>query len=223
MMVFGINAHGEPGAQWLVIDEDGKALDTATLPAGLQWSIENSDASLLTTLVGITVKVLCTASNLMGAGLVAEGKLKNGFIVKFTGCQTFLNGSKTPSAACVPHSAGAPAETVETKPLKGLIVLHTGKVKLVLVEPEMGETMATLLMGEACALGESISVNGKLYLKDCENALEIPQVEHLVEQGPLTDLWVQKKTAEHAVTLDGSAITLIGGLHLNRPWAGMPG
>jgi hypothetical protein len=72
------------------------------------------------------------ASSLMGAGLVAEGKLKNGFIVKFTGCKTFLNG--TLSAECAPHSAGAPAETGETKPLKGLIVLHTGKVKLVVTK-----------------------------------------------------------------------------------------
>jgi hypothetical protein len=114
MMAFGINAQGEPGAQWLIIDEDGKALDTATLPGGLQWSIENGDASLLTTLLTVSIKVLCTASGLMGAGLVAEGKLKNGFIVKFTGCKTFLNG--TLSAECAPHSSGAPAETVETNP-----------------------------------------------------------------------------------------------------------
>lgn len=220
-MVFGMSAHGEPGAQWLIIDEDGKALDPAALPAGLQWSLENDDASLLTTLFKIAVKVLCTASSFMGAGLVAEGKLKNGFIVKFTGCQTYLN--ETLSVACAPHSSGAPAGTVETNPLKGLIVLHTGKVKLVLVEPEMGETLATLLMGETCSLPSSIAVKGKLYLKDCENLLEVPLVEHLVEQGPLTDLWVQNKTAEHTVTLDGSANALITGLHLGLSWAGMPG
>src|SRR6476469_2597029 len=222
MMAFGMTAHGEEGAQWLVLDEDGTALDTATLPAGLQWTVEKNDVSLLTTLFKVALKVLCTASSPMGAGLVAEGKLKLGFKAKFTGCQTFLNGSATPSASCVPHSSGAPAGTIETTPLNGLIVLPTGKVKLVLVEPEMGETMATLLMSELCPLGESIPIKGKLYLKDSENMLEAHEVVHLVEQGPLTDLWVLSKTAEHVVTLDGSAEVFLTGLHLDRPWGGMP-
>lgn len=223
LMAIGINAHGESGAQWLLLDKDGTALDPATLPAGIQWEIEKEDVSLLATILKSSFKVLCTASQLTGAGLIAEGKLKIGFKAKFTGCQTFLNGSPTPNGNCVPHSSGAAAGTVETNPLKGLIVLHTGKVKLVLVEPEMGETIATLLMSELCPLGEKISVNGKLYLKDSENMLEAHEVAHLIEQGPLTDLWVQNKTAEHAVTLDGSAEVSLTGLHLGRSWGGMPG
>jgi hypothetical protein len=59
--------------------------------------------------------------------------------------------------------------------------------------PDTSETYATLEFGAECAIGEKVPVIGKLRYKDCENLALTHLVKHLVEVGPLTDLWTISK------------------------------
>ena len=86
----------------------------------------------------------------------------------------------------------------------------------------MGEKFVTIETSEECSVGSKIPVIGKLTLKDCKGAFSTEQTEHLVEQGPLTELWTISKTAEHVATLDGSGILILGGAHAGLKWSGTP-
>jgi len=92
-----------------------------------------------------------------------------------------------------------------------------------LLEPSEGTFFMTLETGEECAIGEKIPILGKLYIKDCENRFEKHQVIHLIEEGPLSEMWVISKTAEHKVKLDGSALVSLTGAHAGLAWGAMPG
>ncbi len=225
-------AQAEPGSIWLILDKDGTLLTTATLPATAQITLEAEDGALLTKILGIKVRILCTAAEAIGASLEKEGKITNGSKVKFTGCKTFLTPSgkaEEESKACSPHTKGAPAGTIETNKLLGLIVLHKlepsgTKDELVLIHPSEGTAFVTFEMEATCPIGEKIPVNGDLLLQDCEKAFLKHQVIHLWVQGPLTELWVLNKNAEHLETsLDGSVLAFLIGPHLNLSWGGDPG
>jgi hypothetical protein len=50
-------------------------------------------------------------------------------------------------------------------------------------------------------------------VKDSENLSLVNLVKHLVEIGPLTELWAISKTAEHVVTVLGSSWVFLTGAH----------
>jgi hypothetical protein len=237
-------AQAEPKSVWLILTLNEKKEVTglktgAELPAEVQGSLENNDGSLLSKIVGIKVKFLCTNATLVGVKLEGEGKLTEGGKVKFTGCATYLNEELAPE--CETHSAGQPVGTILSNEGKGLLVLHTFKIdevknakgeieKIELkegvtrIEPKTPETFVTLTLGAACPIGNNVPIIGKLYVKDCEGKVEEHRVIHLIEElKALTTLWTISKTAEHVATIDGSALVFLTGPHLNDPWGGMPG
>jgi len=135
-----------------------------------------------------------------------------------------------------------------TKLLKDLIILHTTEAEKKegktnpegydRLEPEEGTTFVTIESSAECSFGSKIPVIGKFVFKDCslrvkdkegkETGACIPQgreerVTHLVEEGPLTELWVISKTEEHKSTIDGSAnVFLTGKAHEGLKWSGTP-
>jgi hypothetical protein len=218
--------NAETNSKWLIVDKEEVITDANNLHAATGVSLENNDGSFLTKMLGVNVQILCTAMQvsaggaLLGQGTISEGKLK------FTGCETLIN--KVKNAVCVPHSKGAAAGTIETNWLLGLLVLHILEPggehdELLKVFPSVGTLLATLEMNPECVLGEVVTVNGTVFLKNC-CSFRMHQVKHLLEQGPLTELWVLKKTAEHLESkLDGSGLIFLTGTHQGLLWFGEAG
>jgi hypothetical protein len=179
---------------------------------------------LLTKIAGAEVKILCTGAELVGVKLETEGRLTTGGQAKFTGCETFLNG--TLSAACVPKSKEQPAGTVlseKGKGLMGLFEVHGVNQKLTEIKPEAGENFAVLKFSGECSLPESVPVKGSLFIKDCLGALETESLDHLIEVDNLAShIYVISLTVEHEVELHGSVIVAIKGEPDNdKPWSGL--
>jgi hypothetical protein len=222
VMAFSASAaQAEVGAKWLILETPGGVVkDAAVLLAALGGTLENNTGSLLTKVLGIAVEILCVSLTPKAFHLEKEGSVDGK--LHFDGCLTKLNGVLNTN--CKPKTAGAPEGLIETAALKGLLILHElaggAKDKLVRLEPLVGETFATLNMGAACPIGELIPVRGKFVIKDCKELLLEHKVAHLAEEGPLTDLWVLNKTAEHAAKLDGSTNLFLSGAHEGKEWGG---
>jgi hypothetical protein len=236
LMAFSASAaQAEVGAKWLVLKTEGGALLTdAEIEANKEkivGEIENKTASLLSKVLGLKTQLLCTAGELIDALLAANGSVKAGAKVKFTGCIALKAGTAEKLSGCLPHSAGQAEASgvIETNAFHALIELHelAGGVKhdVTLIIPDnVKEEFLNILMGEECAVGSSLPVFGKLTLWDCveegKGALK-HAVTHLVtEFKPLTKLYTLTDTAEHLETsLDGSAnVKLASG----RSWAIKP-
>jgi len=226
-VVFGVMALAASAAQaslfeWLILNASHT---TATeLKAELVGEKDSADITLLTKEVGIKFAVTCTNFELVGVNLEKEGTLTEGGKVKFTGCEAYGKGTLEEPLGCSVHSTGQPAKTVVSNEGKGGLVLHeisAGVTELVTkLEPKTGENFASFLT-EGCVIPESNPVRGKLFLKDCELKAEVHLVKHLIEQGPLTSLFVGSDTAEHLETsLDGSVWVKLGGPHVTLEWAG---
>jgi hypothetical protein len=226
VMAFSASAaQAEAGAKWLILS-GGVAKTGEELPAAVDGSLENNDGSLLSKIVGIKTKFLCTGAKLIEVKLEGTGSLTNGGKVKFTGCATYLNEELAPE--CETHSAGQPAGTIVSNAGKGLLVLHEPsagvKEGVTRIEPKEGETFVTLTLGELCPIGNKVPIIGKLFVKDCEGKLTTHLVNHLIEElKALTTLWTISKTAEHVATIDGSALVFLTGAHAGLAWGGMPG
>lgn len=221
--VFGVLAISAGAAQaslfnWVVLNSSGIAV--LDLKASLKGTVENEKMSLLTHLLGLSIEIRCAAGELVGLKLEAEGKLTNGGKVVFTGCESFDTAKGTLLANCRPKTTGTEFGTIETKATKGELVLHNGEL-LIKVEPKEGTGFITFVFEEGCSFGESVTLNGVLFLKDCKLELDKHLVTHLLEQGPLTELWVGAKNEEHLLTsIDGTAFVELSGEHLGLKWAG---
>lgn len=213
--LLGVGAGGaqaEAGAKWYVGGIDAAALK-AVVAGGFV-----AGGSLLTKISGTAVEIHCTFGKPVGISLEGEGKITTGGKFEASVCETKLGGKL--SKICEPSTGGFPG-VIETKKLKGEIVLHSGGVGLVKVEPESGTTVATLVFDEECSLPEEVPIIGVLFLRDFE--LTTYQESHFAEQGPLTALWAISKTIEHSVTLDGLSLFGLGGAHAGKSWRGEPG
>ena len=183
---------------------------------------------LLSAVVKKKFEILCTGAELetiagSGARLLLNGTIES-FKVKFTGCEIKIGGVK--QAACEPHT-GIEKGMILTKEIKGLIVLHelADKTKdpLVRFEPVTGKEFVTFETSAECAIGEKIPVIGKFTFKDSQNKFTNDELtDHLIEQGPLTELWTFTETTEHVANIDGSALVHMIGEHENWPWGGLP-
>jgi hypothetical protein len=207
------SARAEESAQWIV----AKTKVTASLSPLLKMSLENNDETLLSKILGIKIEKLCTSSELIEAKLGIEGKISSGAKIKLSGCQMKLNGVL--SKECEPHT-GELKGVIITKALQGLLVLHEG-AGIFQLKPASGETFMVVEMGAECPVGQKITAGGVLTLKDA--ALTTETVEHLVAEGPLTNLWFISNTPEHKVTADGGVIFSLAGEHAGQQWSGLPG
>ena len=184
---------------------------------------------LLTKVVGLEVGLLCTTMTLVEPALKAEGKsLGKG---RFTGCRwvIYLEGKgEEELKGCSVKSETEAAGVIQTRLLKDQLVLHTfaggATVGLDRIEPEEGIIIANLKTTGECSLPEALTLNGVLYVEDCNAELQQERETHLFIQGPLTSLWLGKDTVEHLETsIDGSVVALLAGAHAGMTWSGLPG
>jgi hypothetical protein len=208
---------------WVVLDKSG--VEQKSLKAELTSEADSKDLTLLTHISGLSVAFTCTGLKLAGFNLEPEGLLTPGGRARFEGCEAYGKGVLEEPLKCKVHSAGTGTGIVETGQLKGELISHElagGSTELLTrIEPKEGTTFATI-QTEGCSLPEATTVNGKLLIKDGEKVAEKHFAKHLVEQGPLTSLYVGTDTVEHLETsVDGSAWLSLTGEHKGLAWAGL--
>ena len=234
LMAFGTSgAQAEVGAKWLILTT-GEVLKTgAELHAKVNLEIDSPTLILHSEILHIKTLFLCTEVKLDEARLLKDGTIgkeegvPSGSKVLFGGCTTDLNGSLAPE--CTPKDPTAGVGKISTQPVHALLVLHelTGGIKDDLIEiiPDtgLGTIIAKIETGALCPAGSSVPVLGKFFLKDCENLALSHEVKHLVEEGPLSELFTISKTAEHAAKLLGSSWAFLEGAeHAGLQWSGDP-
>jgi len=231
VMAFGASAaQATEGAHWGILNSTGTVkTDAGSLPAIIELEAETTAPPILhSKIAGIAVLFECTTATTVNAKLIGNGSIGEsvgnvkGSKIKFSGCITKLNGAT--SAPCKPNAGGTQSGVIITQPGHGLAVLHTleggTKDELTQILPDTGETFAFIETSEECAIGAKVAVIGKAFLKDCKNEFLKHLVKHLVEIGPLTELWTISKTAEHVATILGSSFAFLGGAHVGLAWGG---
>lgn len=182
--------------------------------------------ALSSEILKIKYEVWCSGVELKNLSLIGEGRLSEAGKVKFTGCETKLNGLV--ASECAPKSAGAPTGTIETNLVNVELRLHTltdgVKDEYIRVTPPTGSNFVTIEMSASCPIGTKVPVLGALSLKDA--ALGTHLVEHLVEPGFQTEtlekFYVISNTAEHAASVKGSVKVALTSKHEGLKWAGFP-
>jgi hypothetical protein len=175
------------------------------------------DVSLLATILGGHVVFACHKIELNGIATSTGGTLDHGDVT-FKECDTFLNGALAPK--CPAKSAGQPTGTILTLQLKGELFKEADGKKVILLIGLKEEHIVTIETGLKCSFGDSIPVVGTLALTD--PALETSSVTHLIVANPTwTKLGVFDLQAGNVATLNGSAITLLVGNHLDQKWNGL--
>lgn len=213
----------EPGAKWTIEKGNGTLVDAATLNAAVGIreiekleASEEQDGSISGKLVGLAVQIKCTGVSLINASLEGEGRVSEGFKVKFTGCSTMLNGKM--EKECTPQ-AESESGVILTNELKGSIVLQAG-VGIVVVEAKEKETLTFIKTNEECPIGPKISVVGRFAVSVASMPTRL--VEHLVSQDPFTEIWFVSKTTEHVASIKGSAWARLIHEHEGLRWSGDP-
>ena len=203
---------------WLVLNSAGTV--ASELKAELAGKKDSDHLTLLTELVGLKVAVTCSGVSFKNLNLETSGKLTEGGKAIFTECEAYKETALGENLGCVVKSTGAASGTVETNELKGDLALHEDEV-LAKIEPK-GENFTTLRL-EECALTEVNPVRGTLYIKDGLEQATIHALEHLVEVGPLTALYLgAHSTMKLELTkLDGSIWMKLSGAHNGREWSSM--
>jgi hypothetical protein len=210
-------AKAESGANWMV---NGSNVTESLAPEPSVQEVESKTITVHMEISGTLVEFLCTG--IKSLGFIKKILAALGFgKIDYTGCLTKLNGAL--SSVCKPKTAGQPSGTIETLELKGLLVLHEGK-GIARIEPKtVGGNLAVIEFGEECSLPEKVPVKGVAYIKDSQGEEKVEKVTHLISQGPLTHLFAISDTAEHAVTILGSATVGLAGAHAGLKWSGLPG
>jgi hypothetical protein len=215
-------AQGETGAKWLL----AKPFSGLTLFLEASVGAEIDAAMILHVLraPGFEVLFLCTAFQVAGAKLKANGSVGEGFKITFSGCSTDVNGS--PNSICVPTDKVAGKGTIVTNSLHGLIVLHElangTKDDLFSIAPDTGETLALIEMSVECFLGTKAPVFGKVVLQEGEGLALTHLLKHLLGVGPLTELWAFSTAPSQTATLLGSAWAFLTGAHAGLQFSGDP-
>ena len=214
LMAFAASAQAEATSVWLV---NGVAVNATLLPEVQVKEVENKTASLLfTTKGGTKVEILCTAMSLSNTKLKTTGSSTEG-VATFTGCLMKLNG--TTSANCKPKAGGGASGTIITKKTLLLLLLASPGVPVVRIVPEAGTEFVNMELGELCSIGENVPIAGNLNVKDCKGSIGSSLVNHLLEEGPGTNITALSQPA----TFDGSVVWALVGVHSGLPWSGIPG
>ncbi len=221
LMAFATSAaQAETGAKWNVVNSEGKLVEVTTAGLSPQLEIkeiENKTATLaFTTKGGTKVGILCTTAAFdEGGKLISAGGVSLGRIL-FSKCAVSLNGVLSP--ACKAHTLGKATGEILTLKAEGLLMLdkesETVTSKLVLLKPDTGTTFAEIEMGEECAIGELVKVEGELFLKDV-TGVSNELVEHLISEG-------LKKLVALGVpaVIEGTALVRLSGAHLGLKFSG---
>ena len=210
-LIFSASAtQAETGAKWLFAEKGAGSGLVAFLEANGSAEIETTNV-LHTKISGINVLGECPIIHVTYT--LTGGKVTH-ILATYLKCVIKLNGA--PASECEPIAEGIKG-AIKLKPSHGLIVLHelSGGIKddIVSILPDSGETFATIEMGALCPIGTKVPIIGKATVKDCQNLALTHLVKHLVELGPLTELFTISKTAEHIATVLGSSWTFLTGTH----------
>jgi hypothetical protein len=226
------------GANWLILtgakNEKGELIVKTGAELHAAVGLEKETTGVLhTKILGFTVLYECEKIEAINANLLANGSIGKelngegkpvGAQIRFSECITRLNGEINES--CKPNAGGTESGVIKTTTGHGLIVLHEPKagekVELTSILPDTGETFAIIESTKACPIGIKVPVIGKATLKDCEGLFLKHLLKHLVEIGPLTELWTISKTEEHVATILGSAWAFLLTPHNGMLWGGDP-
>jgi len=212
--------------------------NVAGVPLAFSKSLEaalDETGILHFTFAGNAVLYECNKVELVGVSLETGGAVKGGNI-KFSECITKINGFTNP--ACEPNDSGTNPGVILTSPFDGLLDLHelAGGAKdditlfTSLVEEVIGgvkqPVWARLKMGTECPIATNFPIVGpQITLRDVTNGVSngselLKELStHLVEVGPLTELWWASKTDEHKAIILGRAKVM---LRSHEPWSGNP-
>jgi hypothetical protein len=229
-IVVGIMAMSDGSAQaalsWLILDENGTALDAAKLLGVLTSEADSTHLTLETKVAGLPVAITCTNLALNKVHLEKEGLLAAGGKVTFTGCAVYKAAPLTEKYECSVSNPGGTAGTVETNDFKSELVLVGTKLRIK-AEPLTGPTGNFFVLqftGPNCVLPELNQKHGTLYLKDGEGLETGHLVRHLFEMDPeLTAMYVGKHSAEQLALTKalGSAWVKLTGAHAGLKWGAM--
>lgn len=203
---------------WLVLDSSG--FFSSELKALLIGETDSKDLTLLTKLLSKKFAITCTSFALIGMNLEAKGTLTTGGKAIFKGCEAYGKGSLEEALGCNVKTIANDWGTIESRELKGELVLHelAGGGKEVLAKIQSINTTLATILTENCVLPEANPIWGTIYLKD--GSATTHSLSHLIEQGPLTSIYVGVDSAEHLETsLDGSAWIRLGGSHSGLKWS----
>jgi hypothetical protein len=224
LMAFSASlAQAEPGAHWNI---NGNLLLSPLLPqiqiAELEIlaSTGVKEGILLTEINKAKIEILCTELEFIDALLHELGRITGKILFKT--CRLLRNGVVV--GACEVTTAGSTKGHITTNALEALIKLHTlvGGTKddlLEIVPEEVGKPFVSFGLGPECAIGNKLDITGEVFLKDCKNLGLVEEKEHLVEEGPLTELFL----GTHPASLDGNAKVKLVGAHQGLPWSGIAG
>jgi hypothetical protein len=119
----------------------------------------------------------------------------------FSECDTFFEGSGTPSVEC----------DVINEPILTLVkieqFLHNGRNYLYF-SPDSGENFTTLKFKAGCAIGESFNIKGHIVVEDCENKFREHLVKHLIQASTSTTLFISPHLND--IRFGSKAMTLLG-------------
>jgi hypothetical protein len=213
-------APAETGAQWLLARTFG-AESVPFLEAKVGLATETGTSWVLHSIFGLSLLFECSQLQFVNARLKENGGIGTGAQIKFSSCTTKINGSSAPE--CRPKTEGEEG-VIKTHPLHGLIELHkSGAVEEILrLTPDTGETFVTFETMKGCVIASKFTMFGKLTFRDGENHLLWYMLEHLLEVGPLTELWMFKKSDEQKVSILGSAWAFLTGEHEGLWFRGDP-
>ncbi len=241
--LLAINIYASQAQAWIILSSDVVTeVNASSLSAQVQVTEVESAAeltdpitkvktkvkrvALLSEILKIKTAVWCSSVELKNLSLIGEGRLSEAGKVKFTGCETKLNGQV--ASECAPKSAGATAGTIETNLVNVELRLHTltdgVKDEYIRITPPTGSNFVTIETGTECPIGSKVPVVGVLSLRD--PALGTHLVEHLVEPGSqaetLGKFYVISDTIEHTASVEGSVKVALTGKHESLKWAGFP-
>jgi hypothetical protein len=208
----------------------------AQLAAAKQVEAALDEIAILHTKIGGNAVLFeCAKATLVGVTLELAGAVKGGDI-KFSECITKISGVTNP--ACLPNDGTNPG-VILTNQFDGLLALHElaggAKDDITLFESLIKETVggvantpvfARFKMSAECPIGSNIPIIGpQITLIDVTNGVtngsELLKelLTHLVEVGPLTEVWVLSKTEEHKATiLEKAKVNLV----TDQLWSGDP-
>jgi len=202
---------------WLVLDSSG--FFSSELKALLIGETDSKDLTLLTKLLGKKFAITCTSFALINMNLEVGAKLTAGGKAIFKGCEAYGKGSLEEALGCNVKTIANDWGTIESRELKGELVLHEFPKEVLVKIQSINTTLATILT-ENCVLPEANPIWGTIYLKDGFGSATTHSFSHLIEQGPLTSIYVGVDSAEHLETsLDGTAWVRLGGSHSGLKWA----
>lgn len=206
----------EKTGTWLL----GKGKLTEALLPSLKMIPEGKSVTLLSSVLKFPFEIVCTGMQLIGGKLELLGKISSATKIEFSGCQDKFKGE--PLEECSPHTSGAAKGQIVSNQLKGQLDYHEGHTTepFIRFRPSSGSTFMTLEMGTLCPLGNKMPMGGTWDFKG--ETLGTLAAEQLFVEGPLKSLWLISDTAEHKVTMDGSAILSLTGEHAGVQWSGTP-